>query len=291
MFEQQPPPPPRLTKWVVRLLALNAVVLLLQETLLTSPAITRALRFDPSVAFERPWTFLTYMALHGGLWHLLSNSIALFVFGPPVERRLGSGAFLLYYVYCGIGAAVLSLLLAPFLPVGPFIGASGAVLGVAFAFARFFPDAELLLFPIPVPIKAKWLVAGFAVMAALGALGVGGSGIANVAHLGGLLFGWLFFVVQGMMHPVDAPRFPPMRPRVPVSAGRRSADRQQAKAELREGESQATPAPVPRLPDPGEIEAAEIDRVLDKISATGIASLTSEERTFLERVSKRRKDE
>ncbi len=282
-------PSNRLTPWVVRLLALNAVVLLLQETLFTSPAITSWLRFDPALAFQRPWTFLTYMVLHGGLFHLLANSIALFVFGPPVERRLGSGAFLAYYLYCGIGAAVLSLLLAPVLPIGPFIGASGAVLGVALAYARFFPNAELMIFPFPVPIKAKWLVVGFAVMAAFGALGAGSGGIAHVAHLGGLLFGWLYFVMQRMVRGDDTPRFPPMRPRVAVPVGRREPRRTRG-SELQSAEVAATPEPMPPLPDPATIEATEIDRVLDKISAKGISSLTREERVFLDRVSKRKQD-
>lgn len=280
--------PSRLTPWVVRLLAINAVVLLLQETLLTSPAITEWLRFDPDTAFTRPWTFFTYMALHGGLFHLLANSLGLFVFGPAVERRLGSGAFLLYYLYCGVGAAVLSLLVAAMVPIAPFIGASGAVLGVALAYAKFFPDAELLLFPIPVPIKAKWLVVLFAVMAIVGAMGAGSGSIAHVAHLGGLLFGWLFFVVQRTARGSDAPNFPPMRPRVTVPAGRRepAARRDATVTEVTQGAAK----PTPRIPDPGELEAAEIDRVLDKISATGIASLTSEEKAFLDKVAKRRKD-
>lgn len=287
MFEQQPSN--RLTKWVVRLLALNAVVLLLQQTLFTSSAITRWLEFDPVVAFQRPWTFLTYMVLHGGLFHLLGNSIALFVFGPPVERRLGSRAFLLYYIYCGVGAAVLSLLLASVMPIGPFIGASGAILGVAFAYAKFFPDAELLVFPLPMPIKAKWLVTGFAVLAVFGALGAGSAGIAHVAHLGGLLFGWLYFQMQRMVRGNDAPRFPAMRPRVAVPVGRREPERR-ATGEGRQVAATPSAPPVPKLPDPAEVEAAEIDRVLDKISATGIGSLTTEERTFLDRVSKRRQD-
>jgi membrane associated rhomboid family serine protease len=277
----------RLTPWVVRLLALNAVVLLLQETLFTSDAITEWLRFDPRHAFDRPWTFVTYMGLHGGFIHLLGNSIALFVFGPPVERRLGSSSFVLYYIYCGMGAAVLSLLLESFLPIAPFIGASGAVLGVALAFARFFPEAEIVLFPIPVPIKAKWLVVLFAMLAVFGAAGAGSGAIAHVAHLGGLLFGWLFFVVQRMARGDESPRLPPMRPQVVrVPAGHR--DEPTPRAEHGREAPRATPAP--RIPDPGELEAAEIDRVLDKISATGIASLTSEEKAFLARVSQRRKD-
>src|SRR5690606_21372123 len=184
---------PRLTPWVLRLLAANAVVLLLQETLITSPRVTEWLSFDPETAFRRPWSFFSYQFLHGGLLHLLANSLGLFIFGPTVEERLGSSRFLLYYLYCGLGGAVLSLLLSAVMPIGPFIGASGAVLGLAVAFARFNPDATLVLFPIPVPIKAKSLVWIFAGLAVFGALAGGNDGIAHIAHLGGLAFGLLYF--------------------------------------------------------------------------------------------------
>jgi membrane associated rhomboid family serine protease len=288
MYQEQSSP--RLTPWVVRLLAANAVVLLLQETLFTSPAITAWLRFDPDGAFQRPWTFFSYMLLHGGLFHLLANSIALFVFGPPVERRMGSSRFLLYYVYCGLGAAVLSLVLAAVMPISPFIGASGAVLGVAVAFARFYPDAELVLFPIPIPIKAKVLVWLFAAMAVLGALLGSGDGIAHIAHLGGLLFGLLYFAAKGISAGPQRPEFLPTRPRVPVGAGKQRevsrSDGATATAPKRRSESQPS---APPSPDPAALEKQELDRVLDKISATGIASLAPEEKAFLDGVAKRRK--
>src|SRR5438128_4305793 len=133
----------RITPWVGRLLVANAVVLLLMMTLFTSPEVFRSLAFSPPTALVRPWTFVSYMFVHAGLLHLLGNMLMLFVFGPPVEHRLGGRAFILYYFYCGIGAAVLSLVLSGIMPSGPFIGASGAVLGVGVAFAMLWPDAEL----------------------------------------------------------------------------------------------------------------------------------------------------
>ena len=148
-------PSNRLTPWVGRLIIAKAVVLLLHMTVFTSPTLQAALRFVPGQALERPWTFVTYMFVHAGLLHLLGNMIMLFVFGPPVEHRMGGRAFLLYYLYCGIGAAVLSLALSGVLPSAavPFAGASGAVLGVGVAFALLWPDAELLVFPLPTPIR------------------------------------------------------------------------------------------------------------------------------------------
>jgi membrane associated rhomboid family serine protease len=280
---QESPLQRRITPWVLRLLAANAVVLLLQQTLLTSPAITGFLRFDPSAALTRPWTFVTYLFVHGGLFHLLFNSIALFVFGPAVESRLGSRRFLLYYLYCGVGAALFSLLLATMMPIAPFIGASGAVLGVALAFAVFYPDAELLLFPIPFPIKAKWLVVGYVVLDIVGALGQP-DGVAHIAHLGGVGAGWLWFALGRMARGEGEQRLPPMRPRVAVPVGRRRPAPSGT-------EREEVPAAAPRQPDPAELEAAEMNRLLDKISATGIASLSEVERHFLDAIARRRRDE
>ncbi|MEZ4378565.1 MAG: rhomboid family intramembrane serine protease [Gemmatimonadales bacterium] len=282
----------RITPWVGRLLAINAVVLLLTETLFTAPAVIDWLRFDPTTAFGRMWSFLTYMFVHGGLFHLAANSIALFAFGPAVERRLGGRAFLVYYLYCGVGAAVTSLLLSTLMPIAPFVGASGAVLGVALAYARFFPDAELIVFPIPMPIRARTLVMVIAGLDLFGALAGSGDGIAHVAHLGGLLFGMLYFGVQNLAHPPEGPRLPPMRPRgIPVGVARREHREDGGGSAQRErSESMASAPAAPVVPDPAELEAAELDRVLDKINASGMNSLTHDERAFLDGVARRRRD-
>src|SRR5687767_6151493 len=120
----------RITPWVGRLIIANAVVLLLLMTLFTSRGLFTALQFSPRTALTRPWTFVSYLFVHAGLLHLLGNMLMLYVFGTAVESRMGSRNFILYYLYCGVGAAVFSLLLASVMPVGPFVGASGAVLGV-----------------------------------------------------------------------------------------------------------------------------------------------------------------
>ena len=133
----------RITPWVGRIIVANAVVLLLLLTLFTSPEVVRALQFSPRTALTHPWTFVSYMFVHAGLLHLLANMLMLFVFGTAVEARMGSRNFLLYYLFCGVGAAVFSLLLAGVMPIGPFVGASGAVLGVAVAFATFAMSAPL----------------------------------------------------------------------------------------------------------------------------------------------------
>jgi membrane associated rhomboid family serine protease len=268
----------RITPWVGRFIIANAVVLLLLMTLFTSPDVVRLLQFSPSAALTRPWTFVTYMFVHGGLLHLLTNMLMLYVFGTAVESRLGSRQFLLYYLFCGIGAAVFSLLLAGLMPVGPFVGASGAILGVAVAFAMLWPDAELIIFPIPVPIKARTLVIGLVVLDVIGSRLWPGDGIAHIAHVGGALFGYLFFRVQSLSR--RAPAQPPRAVErvVMVQSGSAEPDRR----------TPVTPMQPRRRIDSDPV-AAEVDRVLDKISEKGISSLTAAERRFLDEVAKKKK--
>ena len=272
-------PSSRLTPWVGRLIIANAVVLLLLLTVFTSPALLGALSFAPSHAFERPWTFLTYMFVHGGLLHLLGNLLLLFFFAGPVENRMGSRAFILYYLYCGVGAAVFSLALAGAgMDVRPFVGASGALLGVTLAFATYWPDAELVIFPIPVPMKARTFVGILIGLDILLALLAPNDGVAHLAHVGGAIFGYLFFRLQALSH---------RRSRPPRRAVERVVMAQSGSAEP-DRPTPVTPIRPRRRADSDPV-AAEVDRVLDKISEKGIASLTAAERRFLDEVSRKKK--
>jgi len=269
---------PGLTPWVGRLMVANAVVFLLLATVVTAPAIGEALRFEPGQILRRPWTFFSYMFVHAGPLHLVANLLGLFVFGPSVERRMGGRAFILYYLYCGVGAAALALGLSSFMVVAPLLGASGAVLGVALAFALAWPDEELALFPIPIRISAKTLVIFLAGLDLIMALWVVES-VAHVAHLGGMAAGYAFFRIQSLTarrtrkEPTAVARRPIMAP-IPV----------------RQGSPAAEVRPVLAGLDPREgFSPEELDRLLDKISASGIQSLTTEERRFLDEVSKRKR--
>lgn len=269
---------PRLTPWVGRIMVTNAVVLLLLATVLTAPAFVDLLQFAPAKSAGRPWTFLTYMFVHGGLLHLAGNMLLLFVFGPPVERRLGSRAFVLYYLYCGMGAAALTVGLSSFLPIPPMVGASGAVFGVALAFAFAWPDVELVFAPLPLRISARTLVMLLA-LADLAFAAWTDGGVAHVGYVGGMVAGYLFFRIQTLTsrrsqkEPRTVTRRPVMAP-IPVRQGTPAAEVRPAMArpEVRE-----------------EYSSDEVDRVLDKISAFGIQSLTAEERRFLDEVSKRKR--
>ena len=272
---------PRLTPWVARLIAANAVIQLLLMTVLTADSIQAALAFSATTALRQPWTFVTYMFVHGGILHLAFNMLGLYVFGTAVENRMGSRSFLIYYLYCGIGAAVFSLALSRFGVGGPMVGASGAVFGLALAFAMFWPDAELLVFPWPVPIRARTLVTllvGFSIFFGLVWRNSPMSGVAHLAHLGGVLAGYLFFRIQAISQraPQTAPR--PVERVVTVTSS------------ARENERPATTIPTIGRSGNDPLRA-ELDRVLDKISAKGMSSLTAEERRFLDEVSRRKQQD
>lgn len=275
--------PTRATPVVGRLIIANAVVLLLMTTVFTSPAVERALAFSPPEAVQRPWSALTYMFVHGGLIHLALNMLGLWMFGSPVERRMGSRSFLGFYLLCGVGAALFALgLMGLQWRVHSFVGASGAVLGVSVAFAMLWPEAELIVFPIPVPLKARTvtvlLVAFNALMIVLG----GDDGVAYEAHVGGAAAGYLMLRLKLFGAP-DAPEPPRPLERMAMAPSGRSGAAQPGQA--------TAPRRAPRRAADADPVAVELDRVLDKISATGIDSLTPDERRFLDDQSRRKRND
>ncbi|HEX2139193.1 MAG TPA: rhomboid family intramembrane serine protease [Woeseiaceae bacterium] len=139
-----------------------------------------------------PWQLLTYGFLHGDLWHIFFNMFALWMFGRDLERIMGARRFLTYFLTCVIGAGIIQLIVAAMQGgIYPTIGASGGVFGLLLAYGMAFPNnTVMLLFP-PIPMKAKYFVLIFGLLELF--LGVSGAtpGIANFAHLGGMLFGFL----------------------------------------------------------------------------------------------------
>jgi membrane associated rhomboid family serine protease len=132
------------------------------------------------------WQPITYMFLHGNLSHLFFNLFALWIFGQSIETLWGTRRFVTYYFLCGIGAALLHMLVAP----NPVIGASGGVFGILLAFGVLFPNREIfLLFP-PIPIKAKYLVIGYGAFELFNGVFSTQSGVAHFAHLGGMVVGY-----------------------------------------------------------------------------------------------------
>jgi membrane associated rhomboid family serine protease len=137
------------------------------------------------------WQLVTYLFLHGGIWHILINMLTLWMFGKDLEQTWGTRRFLRFYFFCGIGAGVC-VVLANYLfgnkNVGT-IGASGAIYGILLVSAILWPDRIIIFYIFP--IKMKYFVMIFAGIAFLGVLDLN-SGVSNVAHLSGMAFGYIF---------------------------------------------------------------------------------------------------
>jgi rhomboid-like protein len=170
------------------------------------------------------WQILTYMFLHGGWAHILFNMFALFSFGPILEYAIGPKRFFNLYFICGIGAALFQMLvqaievhsligsftlfdgmqapdpvtyekLAGIYAV-PIVGASGAIFGLLVAFGMLYPDMELMLMFVPVPIKAKYIIPIYIIIEiVLGVGQFGGDNVAHFAHLGGALLGFILIKI------------------------------------------------------------------------------------------------
>jgi len=289
---------PRMTRAVQWLLALNIGIYFLQLTLFGSDAVYSALALDPARFPSAWWTIGTYMFVHAWLAHLAFNMFTLWMFGPRLEQEWGTRTFVQFYLWCGLGGAVAHLLFAQHSSV---IGASGAISGVLVAYALRWPDEEVYLFGV-IPMKSRWLVAAMLAMNIIFALSPS-SRIDWTAHVGGMAFGWIFLKlyavgginrVRGWVSAVpddseDMPRAVP-RNRAPMrdrSAGVDEVVSRSNAVVLRESKSVQH---VPKQETPKEY-AARVNRVLDKISQQGMASLTRDERRLLEDMSRKLRDQ
>ena len=259
----------QLTPWVKRLLIANAVVFAL--TWVIGPEfVFDWFSFQPTKILLRPWTPLTYMFLHGDFWHVFMNMLVLFFFGPPLESKWGSKEFIQYYLVCGLGGVILSFLFVSY----SIIGASAAVYGVMLAFAMAWPNAPIYVWGI-FPVPAKWLVAFFVVITFSSAFGGAGGGVAHFAHLGGFAAGFLYLKTDWRAS------------RAIQNIGKAARARRLAIVPREEREA-ATSARRGWRDDAGERKTLDaVDRVLDKISAEGMSSLTAEEKLLLDEVSKK----
>ena len=136
------------------------------------------------------WQLVTYLFLHGGWFHIIFNLFALWMFGTELERLWGGRQFLFYYFLTGIGAGVFDVLLQPS-AITSTIGCSGAIYGLLMAYGVLFPERLIYLYFI-IPIKAKWFVVIIGLIEFTSSFSLPGSGISHVAHLGGMLFGFLY---------------------------------------------------------------------------------------------------
>jgi membrane associated rhomboid family serine protease len=178
-------------KWLI---VANIAAFLLSQIF---PVLVGIFGLSPELVLERGWLWqpVTYLFLHGDLMHILLNMLGIWMFGVELERRWGTRFFLQYYAVTGLGAAatVIVVGLLPFEAtastyVATTIGASGALYGLLMAFAIYYPDRPILLMLI-FPIPAKYFVM---IIGAIAFLSGPGGGVSNSAHLGGLVFGYLY---------------------------------------------------------------------------------------------------
>lgn len=212
----------RTTPAVLNLIIINAIVFFAQTLfggLNDESSITDlfALHHYKSEDF-RIYQVITHMFMHGSFLHILFNMFGLWMFGTTVERIWGPKRFLIFYFLCGIGAALVqmasyaynfrvidSMVLSmdqlnqynEMLRRNATVGASGAIMGVLAAFGYMFPNTEMMIMPIPVPVKAKWAIIGIIALDVFsGIAGSPGDNVAHFAHVGGALTGFLIVYFQ-----------------------------------------------------------------------------------------------
>ena len=252
------------------------------------------------------WQLLTYMFLHSGFTHILFNMFALWMFGVVIENVWGPKKFLFYYISCGVGAGIMQEIAQffsfyftisaqdPTVGFGELfaighqlstqlngwttIGASGAVYAILLAFGMIFPNERIFIFPLPIPIKAKLFVMFYVAIDLFSAMSSSGDNVAHMAHLGGMLFGYLM-IRYWNNHPTAG---------YGRSNGRQFFDRLKENFEKRsQPKMKVHKGGTNDREDDWEFNARkkqnqeEIDRILDKIRRSGYDSLTKEEKQKL----------
>lgn len=240
------------------------------------------------------YQLITYMFMHGNFAHILFNMFAVWMFGRIVESAWGSRRFLIYYLICGIGAGLFQEIAqyidyaasgmsaydsvnigTAIIPMDTYlnmlttVGASGAVYGILLAFGLSYPEERLFIIPIPIPIKAKYFVIGYAVIELVSGLSSSNDGVAHFAHLGGMVIGFLLILYWTKQNSMSGGYLEKLKnwfqnrrkPKMKVHYGEKEAD-YQYNARKREDQE-------------------EIDRILDKVRKSGYESLTVDEKKKL----------
>lgn len=260
----------------------------------------------------RIYQLLTYMFMHANIQHIFFNMFALWMFGCTIERAWGSQRFLFYTLACGIGAGLIQecaqfvsfaiqglaaydsvnlngiiMPMSTYLNQWNTVGFSGAVYGILLGFGMTYPEERIFIFPLPVPIKGKWFVLIYAAIELFSALGTQGDGVAHVAHLGGMAFG--YFIIRYWKHQYNSRsgfngwdgyevgtrdnaweklknKFSTWKENI-TKKDNKSYNKNE-KTDSKSDKQDAT-------------DRAEIDRILEKIKRSGYESLTLEEKRKL----------
>ncbi len=255
----------RLTPAVKWLIGINTIIFLFTYflPLFFPPGIDFIVKWfglTPSIIIYKLaiWQLITYLFLHAGIFHILFNMLILWMFGGPLENQWGSRKFLFYYFLTGIGAGITYVIFALVTGMGnTTIGASGAVYGLLLAFAVLYPDSIILMFFL-FPMKMKYAVIIFAAIEFLMSFQL--TGVAHIAHLGGMIFGLIYLknelYFDGLM----------------TSFERRKERRMVQIIKKQEEDFQKI--------------QREADRILEKISLQGIEKITPKEKEMLDKASR-----
>lgn len=292
------------------LLIINVLVYLLASVVeLGGKSLTDwgALHFFMASDFH-VYQFITYQFLHGGFTHLFFNMFALWMFGCVIENVWGPKKFIFYYIFCGVGAGLCQemvqyisfaadgltsmdpgqvlnvngqrlMTVDQIMNLSSTIGASGAVYGILLAFGMTFPNERIFIFPLPIPIKAKWFVAVYAIIEFVSAMSSVGDGVAHMAHIGGMLFGFLLILYwrkrPNSYFNVDATR------QFFDRWSRTSRTRQTSYTSYTSNSSYSRPEDDMEYNARKKARQEEIDKILDKIRVSGYDSLSKEEKRRL----------
>jgi len=271
----------QLTPVVKYLLIANVAIFFLQQVLPNILEQWGAYNTRLAVNQFQVWRFFTYMFLHGGVSHILFNMLGVWMFGTQIEALWGQRTFLIYYIVCGVGGSLLYGIFA-LLGIGGgwMLGASGALMGLLLAYGMTYPNNRIFLMGI-LPIKAKYMVVLYGMMDLLSI--PKGDGVAHLAHLGGLLAGFIFIQItipglSGQMFKGSSlssrwKNFQAKRRMKVVRTEEPAAD-EPGKTKFRTTSDEA--------PD-----QKRIDVILDKISREGLQSLSDEEQELLRRAGRK----
>jgi membrane associated rhomboid family serine protease len=256
-----------LTPCVSLIMLANAAVFLLQifiqrtENLQLAILLTQ-FQLTPRDIPYQPWTLVTYMFMHAGFGHILFNMLSLFFFGPRLEAQLGLRKFAGLYLVSGIAGGLLSWV---FTPNAHIVGASGAVLGVMFGYALYWPKDQIFLMFVPMQVRVALVV--MTLLDLFGGFSGAGS-TAHFAHLGGFAGAFAYL------------RLVDIRP-----SRQRRFEAQQKGPRVSQSDLDRW-AKIPRE-QLHEVNRDELDRIMEKIEKQGIASVTPQERVFLDNFSER----
>lgn len=313
----------------------NIIIINILMLLAKVVAVRYGLDFDDLLGLHfflasdfRLYQFFTYMFVHGNLSHLFFNMFAVWMFGRIMEQVMGSRRFLFYYIVCGVGAGLIQegaqyaeylyngydayesvnldgmlMPMSTFLNRWTTVGASGAVYGILLSFGMTFPEERMFIIPFPFPIKAKWFVLGYAVIELMSAMSGRADNVAHMAHLGGMLFGWLLlhhwrkggglgggrFFGGGLggdsygggnyyTRYEDVTNAEPAHPSVWQRMKQWWAQRRKPKMHVHTGTKHADDM---RWRQQKQQREAEVDRILQKVKQGGYQSLTEEEKRTL----------